>query len=1026
MKKHLFILTLFIFSSMILAYGQNVSGKVTDETGEPLPGASLVVKGTKKGTISDLNGNFTIGLSQNEKVLIVSFIGYVSQEIDVMGKSNLTVKLLPETVNLEEVVAVGYGTQKKANLIGAVENISVKEIENRPLTNSSMALQGQVAGVDVIQGSGEPGDDQGNIRIRGVSSIENNNEPLVLIDGIEGDINQVNPKDIESMSVLKDASSAAIYGNRAAAGVIIITTKGGTEGSMKVSYTNNFGLQQATQLPTPVDIFTWIDLKQEMLTYNGQKTQADALETERAKFQSGEKTAVNYYDIFFRNAMQQDHYLSFSGGSKFFKGSASVGYTDQDGVLLGTGYKKYSFRTNTEAFSANRKVNFKFNLSGFRGQRDEYAVSSNTVINNIHRAGPVSVFQATNGLYGYYGMYYAQKELGGGTNTFNNALNGRTSLSIDLFKGFQVSAAFGFYYGSNNISTFAPPLYTASDLYGDSKSKQKSYYQVQDINSLSNTLELITKYNNTFNKIHKVSALLGYSQMSYDYDMEFARRENYEVYVPSLNMGDPATQINSDSHSQRATRAVFGRFGYTLKDRYLFELNSRLDGSSRFNKNKYGFFPSVSAGWRVSEENFFRNAELRFVDNLKIRTSWGQLGNEAIYTSYTGFDMMDYKSPYTFGGLVVSGASVTELSNSLTTWETTEQTNIGIDLGILRNLSFSIDGFYKLTSNILMKVPIPISLGIPSTPYQNAGVMENKGLEFTAKYQKNFSKDFKFNTSLAVSHIQNKILDLDGKGPILHPTSDNATPVLISMEGQPYGSFYGYRTEGIFQVTDFTWQNNSDASIPVQDRTYTLKAGIPTQSENPQPGDLRFKDISGPDGTPDGVIDLNYDRVIIGKQFPDLTYSLSVGGEYKGFDLNLFFYGVLGRDAYNQGAMVVPFVNDNGNVWSELVADRWTYENPSTTRTRLFNDNTRLTMRSDYYIEDASFVRLKNIELGYSIPGFIVRKLKMEKIRFYAGVQNAFTFTAFKGWDPERPADNITSDIYPQVRVYNIGLNVNF
>lgn len=1026
MKKHALILFFIALPWILFAQEMKVNGKIVDETGEPLPGASLVVKGTKKGTISDANGQFNIILSSTEKTIVASFIGYVSKEITVNGNTTITIKLVPDAIEMNEVVAVGYGTQKKSNLIGAVENISVKEIENRPLTNTSMALQGQVAGVDVIQGSGEPGADQGNIRIRGVSSIENNNEPLVLIDGIEGDINQVNPKDIESMSVLKDASSAAIYGNRAAAGVIIITTKGGAEGGMRVSYNNNFGLQEATKLPTPVDVFTWIDLKQEMLTYNGQKTQADALETERAKYLSGEKSAVNYYDIFFNTAKQQDHYVSVGGGSKFFKGSASLGYTDQDGVLVGTGYKKYSFRSNTEMLSANRKVNFKLNLSGYRGERDEYAVSSNTVINNIHRAGPVSIFQATNGLYGYYGMYYAQKELGGGTKTFNNSLNARASLSIDLFKGFQLSGAFGINYGGNISNTFAPPLYTASDLYGDSQSKQKSYYEVDNINSLSNTLELIAKYNNTFDKIHKVSALLGYSQMSYNYEMEFSRRENYQVFIPSLNMGDPATQVNKDSKSERATRSVFGRLGYTLKDRYLFEMNARVDGSSRFFQDKYGFFPSVSAGWRISEESFFKNANLSFVNNLKLRTTWGRLGNEAIYSPYTGYDMLDIIFPYDFGGTIVPGGAIIELSNPLTTWETTEQYNIGLDFGLFKNLIISVDGFYKMTSNILMKIPIPASLGVPNTPFQNAGKMENKGLEFTAKYQKSFSKDFKLNTSLTLSHIENKIVDLKGKGPILHATPDNSTPVLVSAEGQPYGSFYGYVMEGIFQVTDFTWQNNSDPSIPVQDRTYTLNPGISTQSENPLPGDLKFKDISGPNGVPDGAIEMNYDRTIIGKQFPDLTYSFTIGSEYKGFDLNLFFYGVLGRDAYNQGAMVVPFVNDNGNVWSELVADRWTYENPSTTRTRLFNDNTRLTMRSDYYIEDASFVRLKNVELGYSLPKYILKKLKIEKVRLYVGIQNAFTLTAFKGWDPERSADNITSDIYPQVRVYNVGLNVNF
>jgi len=1026
MKKHVLILLFIGLPWILFAQELRLTGKVLDEMGEALPGASIIVKGTKKGTVSDLNGQFSITVLKNEKILIVSFIGYISQQIELNEKLNITIKLLPAAIEMNEVVAVGYGTQKKANLIGAVENVSIKDIENRPITNTSMTLQGQVAGVDVVQGSGEPGADQGNIRIRGISSIENNNEPLVLIDGMEGDINQVNPKDIESMSVLKDASSAAIYGNRAAAGVIIITTKSGKEGQLQVSYNNNFGLQEATKLPKPVDVYTWIDLKQEMLTYNGQKTQADALETLRAKYLSGENTAVNYYDIFLKKALQQNHYVNLSGGNKLFKSSASLGYSNQDGVLIGTGYKRYSFRSNTEMSSANNKIKFNLNLSGYRGERDEYAVSSNTVINIIHKAGPISVFRATNGLYGYYGMYYAQKELGGGTKTANNSLTGRANLSIDVFKGFQLSGSFGINYGGNTSNTFAPPLYTAGDMYGDSQTKQKSYYEVDNINTLSNTLELIAKYNNTFNKIHNISALFGYSQMFYSYAMDYAKRENYQVYVASLNMGDPATEVNSDSQSERATRSTFGRLGYTFKNLYLFELNARVDGSSRFYKNKYGFFPSISAGWRINEENFFSNLNLQFVDNLKLRTSWGRLGNEAINTSYTGYDIMNYTSAYDFGGAIVSGASVTELSNNLTTWETTEQTNIGLDFGLFKNLTFSLDGFYKKTSNILMKVPVPISLGIPSTPYQNAGSMENKGLEFSAHYQKNFSKNFKFNTSLTLSHIENKVLVLKGKGPILHATSDNSTPVLISTEGQPYGSFYGYVTESIFQVTDFTWQNNSDATIPVQNRTYTLKTGIATQSENPLPGDLRFKDISGPNGVPDGVIDLNYDRTIIGKQFPDLTFSFTIGSEYKGFDLNLFFYGVLGRDAYNQGAMVVPFVNDNGNVWSELVANRWTYENPSTTQTRLFNDNTRLTMRSDYYIEDASFVRLKNIELGYSVPKSILRKINIAKLRLFIGIQNAFTLTAFKGWDPERPADNITSDIYPQVRIYNAGLNVNF
>lgn len=1027
MKKHVFILFLLMAPLLVWSQTKDISGKVTDEFGEALPGAAVTVKGTQKGTLTDMDGAFTIKVSGNENTLVVSFFGYTTQDVDITGKTVVNASLHPDAIELEEVVAVGYGTQKKVNLIGAAENVNMKSLENRPLTNTSMALQGQIAGVDVIQGSGEPGADQGNIRIRGVSSIENNNDPLVIIDGQEGDINQVNPKDIESMSVLKDASSAAIYGNRAAAGVIIITTKSGSEGSMKVNYSANFGLQQATKLPDPVGIYTWIDLKQEMLTYNGQKSQADALEVEREKFLSGEKVATNYYDQYFETAFQQDHYINISGGNKQFRGSVSLGYTDQDGVLTGTSFKKYSFRTNIDAYSANRVVNFKFNLSGFRAIRDEYAVSSNTIINNVHRAGPISVFKAQNGLYGFYGLYTAQKDAGGGKDTYNNALNGRATLNLNLFKGFQLSGALGVYYGGNTVTAFQPPVKTATDLYGNTPQEQSSRLERTNVNSFNTTLELIARYNTTINKDHKLNALFGFSQMEYKYEQDFARRDNYTTFLPSLNLGDPATQVNSDSKSERTTRAYFGRFGYTYKDRYLFEANFRADATSRFRNDQWGYFPSVSAGWRISEEPFFRNANLSFVDNLKIRASWGKLGNESIYgAAYTGYNLYSVAYPYDFGGNVYPGGKVLELSNSATTWETTTQTNIGLDIAVFNDLSFTFDAYNKKTTDILLRVPIAPSLGSPNVPYQNAGEMTNKGFELSASYKKSLTKDLKFNVTATFAYLKNEVTSIMNDTPILHATTDNSTSVLISRVGDPFGSFYGYKMEGIFQVSDFTWQSNSDPNIPVHERTYVLKPGIPTQAENPKPGDIRFRDISGPNGEPDGVIDLDYDRTVIGNQFPDFTYSFNIGTEYKGFDINLFFHGVQGRDLYNQGAMVVPFVNDNGNVWKEGANRRWTYENPSNSHPRLFNDNTRLTMRSDYYVEDASFLRLKNVEVGYTLPRRLMKKLKMESVRVYAGVQNAFTITSFNGWDPERPATNISSDVYPQVRVYNMGINVNF
>lgn len=1026
MKRLILFIGTILLPILMFAQTINVKGVVLDEQGVPMPGSTIVVSGTTKGTMSDLDGRFFLNGIKKGTKLEISFIGYVTQVVKATDEP-MEVKLTSDIVGLEEIVVVGYGAQRKVNLLGAVENVSMKELENRPLTSASMALQGQVAGVDVVQQSGQPGEDYGTIRIRGISSIENNNEPLVLIDGIEGDINDVNPKDIETMSVLKDASSAAIYGSRAAAGVILITTKSGTEGSMHVSYSFNYGVQQATQLPKPVDVFTWIDLKQEMFLYNGQKSQADALEDVRQDYLSGEKVATNYYDFFVQTAPQQDHYVNISGGNNFAKASVSLGYSGQDGVLLGTSANKYTFRTNVDMKSKRNILNFKFNMSGYRKELDEYTKSVSTVISSIHRAGPTSVFRAHNGLYGYYGMYYAQKELGGGGKKTRDGLAGRAQLALNLFDGFKIIGALNINYGQTKGTVFAPPLVTASDLYGDSQTEQLSYYEVRNIHSFSTTSEVTAHYDKTINKDHKLNAMAGFSQYEYSYDTEYARREDYTDFVPSLMHGSSATQTNSDTQAERALRSVFARVGYSYKGRYLVEGNFRADGSSRFRKNRWGYFPSVSAGWRISEEPFFQKINsARIVDNLKLRASWGMLGNESISSYYTGYDQIGMDFPYDLNGSIVSGAGLIAISNPNTTWETTRQTNVGIDLALWNSFNISADYFYKYTYNMLMQMPIPPSLGISSIPFQNAGSMENKGFELALGYKKRINKDWRISASATLSHITNKILDLKGQGPIFHKVPDNSTPVLISMEGQPYGSFYGYNVIGIFQESDFTWQNNSDPSIPIYERSYQLKPGIPTQSESPRPGDLRFEDISGPDGKPDGVIDMDYDRKIIGKQFPDLTYSFTLGAEYKGFDATLFFQGVTGRDLYSCGAMVVPFANDNGNVWAEQVENRWTYENKSNTYPRLFNDNTRMSMRSNYYLQDASFLRLKNVEIGYSLPKNVLKKLRIEKCRIYAGVQNAFTITGFKGWDPERPASNISTDVYPQVRVYNFGLNLNF
>lgn len=1008
-----------------LAQTRVIEGVVKDENGRPMAGVTVYIPSTNTGTVSDHKGSYSIKAT-SEQEIIFSFIGYQTRKLKIgtpgVRFDVITMQPDEQMLHAVEVVSVGYGSQKKVNLLGAAENVTVKDLENRPITQTSMALQGTISGVDVVQHSGQPGMDQGSIRIRGVSSIANNNEPLVLIDGVEGDINQVNPRDIESMSVLKDASSAAIYGNRAAAGVVLINTRSGkNSGRFKVSYNGSFSLQETTALPQAVKVLDWLDLKEEMYLYNGE---IKNLDYDRKKYQSGEKVAVNYYLRHFRIAPMHDHYLNMTMGSKNYHSSMSFGFGSQDGVLKGTSNDKISFRSNTSMYSNNKKFYARLNLSGYRKDLTESAHGSNQAIADVHRAGPVCVFKSYNGLYGYYGRHMGQLEAGGRTKIISNQLTGKATLGFEPIKGLKIEGSFATTYYDYRKDQFIAPIYTAGDIFGEKQTKSESSIEIRNSKTISTTTELIASYKRRFSR-HDISVLLGASQFLWKNNWEMARRDNMSSFTPSLNMGDPATQVNDNGINERSTRSFFTRINYSYDDRYLLEFNARYDGSSRFYKDKWGLFPSVAAGWRISQEKFFKNSSIsKVINNLKIRASWGRLGNEYISSNYTGYPTMNTNNYYDFNGTQVAGAAITELSNKNISWETSEQTNIGIDLGLWKHFSISMDLFYKKTTDILMKLPIPPSLigNGNAGPYQNAGSMENKGLELTFNYHQKYRNKMYFDATFTTSILRNKILNLSGVSPVIH----GSLPI-VHMEGHSVGAYYGYQQAGIYQFEDFTWQNNSAPSIPLHEREYQLKPDQPLPSEGrPRPGDLKFRDISGPEGTPDGKIDLDYDRTIIGNPFPDVSMALNLNWGWKGIDFNMFWQAVIGRDMYNQGPMVVPFMNDNGNVWQEMADKRWTAENPSNVHPRLNYDSRTANTRSSYYIFDASFLRLKNIELGYTLPFRWTSKLHIAKVRIYTGIQNAWTITNFPGWDPERPASNISSEVYPQVRIYNFGLNVSF
>ena len=975
--------------------GKTIYGKVTDKSGGAVPGATVIVKGTIIGVTSNSDGSFSLLAPDNSKTLVVSFVGMKTQEIAIGTKNSFAVVMEEETIGLDEIVAVGYGVQKKVNLTGAVENVAVKDLATRPLTNTSVALQGKVSGVYVMQNSGQPGRDYGNILIRGVGTLNNNN-PLILIDGIAGSMNDVNPMDVESISVLKDAASAAIYGNRAANGVILITTRRGREEKMHVEYTGYLAVENTTYLPEVLNSYQHATLYEEAAKNSGKpsKYTADMI----AKYKAGGDPLypnTNWQSVWYKPATIQNHYLRLSGSSSNLSYSFSGGYLDQDGVLLGTGFKRYNFRSNIDAyFLKNKKLHFSTSMAGIHSDMEESAYGTTGVIRSINRDVPTDVVTWPDGSYGP-DRNYALYKAGGFNNSLKNGFTGNLHADYEIVKNLKIETNYGIDWVHSLSKNFWPDItqYTSiANFTNNRPTITNSQLTLGNSETMSTTFNAIIRYGLTINEAHHFNVFGGYSEetMKTDYSGEF--RKYLLSSQPQIDIGDVSTQTNSGGADATGLRSYFGRVNYDFKGKYLLESNIRYDGSSRFAKNhRYGTFPSASAGWRISEESFLKDNGI--VTNLKLRGSWGQLGNQNINTYYAASDILATGSNYIFGGTYTPGVAVTTLTNKSVSWETTTQTNAGIDADFLRKWNITANYFWKKTDNILMNVPIPVTLGALNTPYQNLGVMKNTGWELTLGYRDKIGSDFTVDANLNLSHFNNKVVNLGGLGPIYGDYT-------ILKEGQSYYSFYGYQAIGIFQN-----QAEIDAS--------------PKQSENPKPGDIKFKDLNH-----DGKITLDGDRKVIGSQVPDLLYSLQLNFGYKGFDLKAFFQGVSGISAYSSLELASPFFNGaSGGAW---LMNRWTPDHPSTTQQRVFLDGVRGGIASSYYLQDASYLRLKNIELGYTVPQALLTKIGVAGLRLFTNVQNAFTLTKYQGFDPEKSPGNTRTDAHPQVRIASVGLSVRF
>lgn len=976
------------------ALRQQVKGKVLDEKGEPIIGATVTEEGTSNGTITDYDGMFTLEASK-DGILTISYIGYKSQQVSIAGKDMVAVTLKEDMEQLDEVVVVGYGSQKKVNLTGAVSTVNAKMLENRTGSDPYNMLTGQIPGVTIVQNSGQPGADMGNLRVRGIGTL-GNADAMVIIDGVEPSVNNVNPNDIATISVLKDAAASSIYGVRAANGVILITTKRGTVGKPIISYSGYVGWQDACRLPKYLDSYNYALLLNEAYRNDGASVpySSENLETIKNGSDPDHFANSNQVDaVLSEQGIFHNHHLSVVGGKEEIKYSLAAGFYKKDGLMPNMSYNRFNLRSNIDS-KINDRLDVQLNISASRDDRKSPATHKvydpDTDLWNImyhaFRESPLTPIRFQNGNYGLYLNEHnsvAEANLSGESHIYNTYFQGNAGFTYKIIKGLTLKG--------NAAATF-----NLQDIYVDQKrmdfysaestepiKSTRSMVSNQDKKSLEINLQAYLDYNRTFGK-HTIKGLLGYSQIRNEYRLLKASRKDLPTNnsLGEIDAGDITTQETGGNSVAYALRSVFGRVNYGFDDRYLLEANLRYDGSSRFPKNnRFGLFPSFSFGWRISEEDFFK---ADFVDNLKLRTSWGQLGNQEI-DDYLFYNTYSFGYDYSFGNTLFSGISINDvMANTAITWEKTDQMDVGVDADFWGGkLSLTGDFFLKNTHAILLKLPIPDLVGV-SAPMQNAGKVRNIGFELALTHRNQVNR-FRYSTSFNFSYVKNEIIDLNG----------GDTPG--RSVGDPVDNIYGYVCEGIFKS-----QEEIDNS--------------PKQVWGAVPGDLKYADINN-----DGVVNQN-DRKSLGSTFPKINFGLRVNCEYRNFDLTMLLQGAGMVKGVTAGEISQAFMN-GGKVTEEWL-DRWTPENVNASYPRLtLSGSSRNYMTSSFWVQNASYLKMRNLQIGYTIPKNILSHLGVSNLRLYCSIDNLFTISKFKGLDPEMVT---TQTMYPLTRNYSFGINLSF
>lgn len=987
---------------------RTIRGTVVDNAGLPVIGANVVVVGSVSvGTVTNIAGDFTLEGIEDGTTLMISCMGYVNQKVTVeKGKSNYKITLHEDTQNLNEVIVVGYGTQTKVNLTGAVSTIGKDQLINRPVTNVSSALQGLTPGVTITSGTGRPGNDGSTIRVRGVGTLNNAN-PYILVDGIEtGTLNSVDPNDIESISVLKDAASAAIYGSKAANGVILVTTKRGKSGKATVSYNGDVSFSNVLTLIDRLSSYDYARLYNQLLTQNGASphfTDDDLRLFKDGTDPYGHPNTV-WTDYIFRTGFMHKHNLNVSGGSDDVKYMASAGFLGQEGTLKNSDRSQFNLRANLD-IKLSDKFTMRTNMAFIHNQYSEpnasYEGGSNRVIQQANRMSPWIPYKHEDGSYGSISDGNPAAWIDIDSRIYNLQQNFSSILAFDyhIIDGLTFTLQGAYVTDINEKKNYRKECwYDNVNFHGPDQLEET-------ISRWSRyTLDALLNYGKTFNQYHHFKAMAGYKVEKYDYRQLSGFRKNFpNSEVTDLNGGDSSTQTNGGYSRELALLSYFGRLNYDWKGKYMLEVNFRADASSRFAKGyRWGYFPSFSAGWRISEEGFMENAR-GWLQSLKFRGSWGLLGNQnAISDEYYPYLPTLYigkNAP--FGGVVHQGITVVDHKVSTISWEKSTNWGIGFDANFLNEFMLSIEYYNRKTSDIIMDIPLPLTFGISGTYQDNKGSLRNSGVEVSCAWDHSFNKDWRMGVNANFSYNKNKLLDLAGVNEIINDYQ-------INRVGEPYQSFYVYEVDGLFQ---------SDEEADAYEKQY----GNPW-SEPFKAGDFRIKDTDG-----DGKLSPK-DRVIKGTQQPKTTYGLTLSAGWKNFDLSVFMQGVTGTNRYFARDVVGSFIGDTSHPSTNWL-EAWSPENTNAKWPRMFLDENSVSSpskcRSSFWAMNTDYLRIKNINFSYTFPKVVTNKLRISNMKIYYTGENLFTFDSLPfNADPESSSGNL--NIYPINRSHSIGINVTF